>query len=347
MGGKPKTVLIISSSSDVHATTVLEELRAAGHPATLLDLSDFPLRSQLTMDYGDDRGSRFLLQTSTGAIDFSEVGSIWWRRPQDFSLDPALKEPGAVQFAFNEAHEAITGLWHAADVFWINNPAHDSIAHRKAYQLRLAQKIGLTVPETLITNDPAAAGRFLRREGKFICKSFSATQQNWRETRLVKEEELANLEAVRFTPVIFQRYIEAQYDLRITVIGREIFPAAIYSQDTAYTVDCRIDIGRARIEAATLPEPVQAKLLQLMEEMGLVYGAIDMRLQPDGTYVFLEINPAGQFLFIETATKQPIARSMAMALAAPCMPSHKNVNGEHKGRMIPIHDSREKSTRPL
>lgn len=149
-----------------------------------------------------------------------------------------------------------------------------------------------------------------------ICKAFSATETNWRETRLVGEEELANLGNVRFAPVIFQRYIEAAYDLRITVVGGEIFPTAIYSQETAYAIDCRIDIGRARIEAVSIPEPVQTKLHTLMDALGLVYGAIDMRLQPDGTYVFLEINPAGQFLFIENVTKQPIAHSLAGSLAA-------------------------------
>lgn len=316
MGGKAKTVVIISSKSDVHATTVLEELRTMGQPAVLLDLSDFPLHSQLAIDYANQRDHQFTLKTPAAAIDFAEVGSIWWRRPQNFQLDPALQDAAAVQFAFNESHEAITGLWHALDVFWINDPARDATAHRKAYQLRLARETGLIIPETLITNDPAAARQFIERNGKAVCKAFSATEANWRETRLVREQELANLQAVSFAPVIFQRYIEAVYDLRITVVGGEIFPAAIHSQETAYAIDCRMDIGRARIEAVSLPQPVKAQLLRLMDQLGLVYGAIDMRLQSDGTYVFLEINPAGQFLFIENATKQPIAHTVAKTLAA-------------------------------
>jgi glutathione synthase/RimK-type ligase-like ATP-grasp enzyme len=286
-----------------------------GREATLLDLSDFPLRSQLSMVYADRNAEQFVLKTETGTIDFSEVRSIWWRRPQAFRLDPALEHPAYAQFALNESQEAITGLWQSLDVFWINDPARDAAAHRKAHQLRVAREIGIPVPETLITNDPAAARQFIERNGKVICKAFSATEANWRETRLVREEELNNLDNVRFAPVIFQRYIEAVYDLRITVVGGEIFAAAIHSQETAYAVDCRIDIGRARIEAVPLPEPVQAQLLELMKVLGLIYGAIDMRLQPDDTYVFLEINPAGQFLFIENATKQPIARSLATTLA--------------------------------
>ena len=308
-------IVIISSNSDTHATAVLGELQAMGQPVTLLDLSDFPIRSQLALHYTNKSETKFTLNTRSGSINFSEVRSIWWRRPQQFQLDTALQDPAYIQFALSESHEAITGLWQAVDVFWVNDPTRDAMAHRKAYQLRIAHELGIPIPETLITNDPASARQFIEQHGKVICKSFSATEADWRETRLVLEDELANLENVRFAPVIFQRYIEAIYDLRITMVGNDIFPAAIYSQETEYTVDCRMDIGSARIEAVTLPDLVQAQLRRLMAALGLVYGAIDMRLQPDGTYVFLEINPAGQFLFIESATKQPIAKSLAHSLA--------------------------------
>jgi glutathione synthase/RimK-type ligase-like ATP-grasp enzyme len=308
-------IVVVSSKPDSHATAVLAELEAMKEPATLLDLAEFPLLYRLSMNYGNSHAAGPHLRAETGSIDFSQVRSIWWRRPQPFRLDPDLRDPAYVNFAINESHEAITGLWHSLDVFWINNPACDAAAQRKAHQLHVAQKLGISIPETLITNDPRQAQQFIERHERVICKAFSATQENWRETRLVGPEELANLERVRLAPVIFQRYVEAVYDLRITVVGNDIFPAAIYSQETAYAVDCRIDIGRARIEPVRLPEPQQDQLHKLMDTLGLVYGAVDMRLQPDGTYVFLEVNPAGQFLFIETATKQPIARSLAVALA--------------------------------
>ena len=123
------------------------------------------------------------------------------------------------------------------------------------------------------------------------------------------------LEQVRHAPVIFQEYVEALVDLRVTVVGREIFPAAIHSQETAYPIDFRIDISRARIESTTLPEQVSNRLLALMDRLGLSYGAIDMRLTPDGRHVFLEINPAGQWLFIERATNQPMAAALARLLS--------------------------------
>jgi len=63
-----------------------------------------------------------------------------------------------------------------------------------------------------------------------------------------------------------------------------------------------------------LPPDTATKLHELMNRLGLVYGAIDLRLTPDGRYVFLEINPAGQFLYIEKATGQPITAALAQTL---------------------------------
>jgi glutathione synthase/RimK-type ligase-like ATP-grasp enzyme len=206
-------------------------------------------------------------------------------------------------------------MWQALDAVWVNHPSKDEVAHRKAYQLKLAQDIGFTIPQTLISNDPAAVSAFIGSRGqKVIYKSFSATEREWRETRLLKAEETALLENVKYAPVIFQEYVEAVYDLRITVVGDTLFPAAIYSQETAYKVDFRMDIAHARIEAVSLPEEVEAKIHALMHRLGLIYGAIDMRLTPDGRYVFLEINPAGQWLFIEERSGQPITEQFARVL---------------------------------
>ncbi len=207
-------------------------------------------------------------------------------------------------------------MWHALEAFWVNDPGRDHVAHRKPYQLRVAQDAGLRIPHTLITNDPDEARRFVDARGyrDVIYKAFSATERDWRETRLLRPDELALLDNVRYAPVIFQEYVRAQYDVRVTVVGDELFAAAIHSQDTEYPVDFRMDMANARIEAVSLPDEVQDGLRDLMARLGLVYGAIDMRLTPDEKYVFLEINPAGQWLFVEQQTRQPIAAALAGVL---------------------------------
>ena len=116
---------------------------------------------------------------------------------------------------------------------------------------------------------------------------------------MLREDEVALLDDVRFAPVIFQEYIPAQLDLRVTVIGNEIHTSAIHSADTAYQADYRMELNDARVEAFTLPGGMQRLVRAYMGRLGLLYGAIDIRVTPEGRYVFLEINPSGQWLFME------------------------------------------------
>ena len=309
-------ILVISTPRDEHAQTVLVELSKLGAPAQLLDLAEFPQRLGLTMRY-EGHDHRFVLGCTEGGLDLDDCGAVWWRRPQSPEISPEITRPSHRAFAFNESAEALQGLWHALDAFWVNDPARDHVAQRKAYQLRVAQDVGLDIPATLITNCPGAVHEFVAPKGceRVIYKAFSATEQEWRETRILKPDELHLIGNVRYTPVIFQEYVEVDVDLRVTVVGDEIFPAAIHSRDTSYKVDFRMDITRARIEATRLPNDVEDGLRALMKRLGLVYGAIDMRRTPEGRHVFLEINPAGQWLFVEHFSGQPISASLARLLA--------------------------------
>ena len=313
------SILILAPETDAHASAVLGHLRAIGRDAEVVDLSQFPQQISLEANYDCYGARNFSLCDSGRKIDLSAVRSAWWRRPQSPIINPAIASDRHRVFAMNECAEALAGLWHALEVFWVNDPATDHAAHRKLYQLRIAQEVGLRIPESTITNDPGAARVFIDRRGyrDVIYKSFSAMEDQWRETRLLKEDELSLVDNVSYAPVIFQQYIPAAYDVRLTVIGDQLFPAAIHSQDTDYPVDCRMDLENAAVEPIELPKKVCDKVRALMRRLGLVYGAIDLRLNSDNDeYVFLEINPAGQWLFIEERTGQPIGKALADILVA-------------------------------
>jgi glutathione synthase/RimK-type ligase-like ATP-grasp enzyme len=311
------SVLIIARQDDDHAQAVKGHLQTIGNDAEILDASLFPKSARLAMRYrccSDERRLRLEWQDQT--LDFDQYGAVWWRRPFPPTISDLMLRASHRQFAANEAYEALAGLWQTMDANWINSPSLDLSAQHKAYQLKAAQKVGLRIPATLMTNDPNEARKFIDARGyrHVVYKSFSSTQAEWRETRLLRQDELILLDLVQHAPVIFQHYVEADYDLRITAIGDRLFPAAIYSQQTDYPVDCRIDIGSARIEPVEIPTEIHVRLLSLMRSLGLTYGAIDMRLTPQGEYVFFEVNPSGQFLYIEAATRQPIALAIAREL---------------------------------
>jgi glutathione synthase/RimK-type ligase-like ATP-grasp enzyme len=310
-------VLIIAPRGDDHALAVASHLQAGGSRVEVLDTGLFPSVARLTMRYSccsDKRNLNIVLHGRH--VDLGHFGAVWWRRLRPSEISDQMLRTSHRQFAANESYEALTGLWQTMDANWINAPLLDLAAQRKAYQLKVAQKVGIRIPATLMTNHPDEARKFADAKGYrgVVYKSFSSTEAEWRETRLLKENELTLLDHVQHSPVIFQHYVEANYDLRIIAVGGHLFPAAIYSQEAAYPVDCRVDIGSARIESIILPQEVSLKLKWLMEALGLSYGAIDMRLTPQGEYVFFEINPAGQFMYIEAATGQPIAQAIANEL---------------------------------
>lgn len=312
-------IVVISHPEDVHALRVLDCLQRDGQPTLLLDISDLPQQATVTVDYRDCRlqGIEYCVD-GVSAVDLARVRSVWWRRPQAPAL-PAAMDGDVYAFTFNEWQEAINGLWQLINAPWMNPPTKDEVAGRKMLQLRIAAETGLRIPRTLITSDPRAARDFIGSVGlgRAVFKTFSCTHAIWRETRIIGKEEIDKLESVRLAPVIFQEYIPGIADLRVTIVGNQIFTASIYSASTDYPVDFRMSLGQAKMEPTDLPSAVSDRLFLLMRKLGLVYGAVDMRQTLDDDYVFLEINTAGEFLFVEERTGQPITRAVADWLARP------------------------------
>ncbi|MBL8683583.1 MAG: alpha-L-glutamate ligase [Myxococcales bacterium] len=243
---------------------------------------------------------------------------VWWRRPQPIALHDEVGDSAAREFSFGECLAGLSGLWGTLDVAWMNDPSRDEEANRKPYQLRAARRVGLTIPRTLITSDPAAAERFVREQGvsNVIYKAFTATERAWRETRRMREGELDLLRSVRFAPVIFQSLVEAELDVRVTVVGEKIFATAVRIARGDYRYDYRVGLHDAVVEAHSLPPPVVEKIRRLMDRLGLVYGALDFRRTARGDYVFLEVNPSGQWLFMEDRSAQPITEAVVDWLVA-------------------------------
>jgi glutathione synthase/RimK-type ligase-like ATP-grasp enzyme len=143
-----------------------------------------------------------------------------------------------------------------------------------------------------------------------VYKTFLASEENWRETRVLRQAELALLDSVRLAPVIFQEFVPALCDLRVTALGDRLFATAITPPPGAYAADYRMDLDGARFAPTDLPAATEGALRALMRELGLLFGAIDLRLTPEGRYVFLEINPAGEWRFIEERSGQPLTAAM-------------------------------------
>ena len=236
--------------------------------------------------------------------------------------------------------QAVYGMLDALECPWMNPRAADDTAHHKPWQWAVAQEVGLRVPRTLVTSHPEDARAFVETAGpgRVVFKAFLASLDAWRETRLVTAEDMARIDLVRLAPVIFQEYVDG-VDLRITIVGDNVFPCAIDARRTRYPFDMRMVVGEAEVTPTELPATVRRDLLRLMRRLDLRYGAVDMRRTDDGEHWFLEVNPAGQWHFVEHRTGQPISEAIATELA--------RLEDEHFHATRPIRGpSRRASGRP-
>ena len=195
----------------------------------------------------------------------------------------------------------------------------------KLHQLTLAAQLGFEIPPTLITNDPRELMAFYRaQDGRCIVKH--VTHVSMEQSRLLQDyfsfteplsiRDLAAVESVRHCLTQVQGYVPKKLELRVTVVGERVFAAEIHSQQSAHSKHDyrRYDFVNAPIREHALPAVVRDRCLAVARAMGLRYGAFDLILTPDDRYVFLEINPGGEYHWIEVHTGLPITDSICELL---------------------------------
>lgn len=307
-----KKILIVTNSFDIHADELLSILARKQQTAFRLDLDGFPRDYQISQVFQQGRVSQQIRRLPDGAwLDLDSIGATWIRKPGEFSyLSPDLS-PQELAFAKQEAEHTLQGILNMLDCYWMSHPLALRGAQWKAEQLRRAERMGFCVPASIITNCPDEVRRFQQGlAGKMIFKAMStpslAAEDLAQEQRITNGlhttiiEDDMDFAAVAELPCHFQEYIPKQYELRVTIIGEHVFAAKIHSQDDARTaIDSRDMSAEIRYEACVLPADLQQRCLDFVHSYGLHFGALDLIVTPDAKVVFLENNPAGQFLYIE------------------------------------------------
>ncbi|MFC4128839.1 MvdC/MvdD family ATP grasp protein [Nocardia rhizosphaerae] len=302
-------VLIVSESDDLHADALAATLREHHRLDPIrLDLRDFP--AQTGSFRLDKAGTNRALAHLHGLDD---VRAVWWRRPHPCRVPQGMR---ADDDAFRQAEcdGFLQGMLWSIPAYWVNDPAAERTASRKIVQLETAQRAGFTIPETLITNDPDEARSFVEsRSGPVVYKRTGTGRGEFSETRIITRPELSRLATIRSTPTTFQDYIEAGCDLRVVWVDGIEWAVRIDSRAGVGRVDSRLDTSVA-FTRDRLPASVSKSLATLMGALGLSFGVVDLRLGTDGEYYFLEVNPQGQFAYLEIKTGLPLFTSLAHLL---------------------------------
>lgn len=322
-GSSRPQILVLSHSDDITADRVEQVLLKRNVAFFRFDTAHFPVRSSMTASYGLASPSLILRPETGPPVDLADVRSIWYRQPRHFRPDTGL-EGFEQNFVVNEAMFAVGGSLRSLRAQWMNHPAAIVEARYKLLQLKRAQDCGLSVPPTLVTNDPDAMADFIADSDGAVIKTLSnpvvSADAISRNTGIIftadiTSDQLAQGTAIRQSPCFLQKKIKKRADIRIVLIGSEAFSVEIASQEYAETrTDFRRRISWLKHLVATVPAEVLASLQELLKTFGLRFGVIDMALTPDGEYVFLEVNPVGQWQWLEKYTELPITNAVAQAL---------------------------------
>jgi glutathione synthase/RimK-type ligase-like ATP-grasp enzyme len=316
----PTVLLVTRSSDNASVDRVAAALAARGARPFRLDTDRFPTEVELALRQPHGPS---LLRSPAGEIALEDIAAIWYRRAAIAAALPAGMDPQERAAAVKEARASLIGALECLDCPVIDRISTVRAAEHKPRQLALAHALGLDVPRTLTTNAPDAVRRFWDEcGGRVVVKalsSFAIYDQAGREsvvfTSPLSAAELDHLDQLALAPMTFQEHLAKAVELRVTLIGGRAFAAAVDSQALERSrVDWRKE-GARLLHAWTpyqLPDDVAARLLALAARLGLSFGAADVIVTPDGRHVLLEINPGGEWFWLDDVFG-PRALSSAIA----------------------------------
>jgi hypothetical protein len=319
-------ILIVAFADDVTIDRVTPKLDLLHADYVRFDPKDFPMDATFSWGYDRSGAMRRLLRGKHGEIDLDNVDTVWCRARIRFQpLNDSVVAEERKGWVDEGGARMLSDFWECLDCFRVPiRPSSDPApsADNKFHQLAVASRLGFALPRTLVTNNPEDFLRFYEEcGGCLISKSplkMPATQggeQVASHTHALQRRRAAACQGVRHAPVVFQENLPKRLELRVTVVGRAVFAAAIQSQPGhLMSTDWRHypHVSRSQCNSVyRLPPEVEARCADLVAELGLCYGAIDLVLTPDGEYVFLEVTPNGEWGFVEAWTDLPIYGAIA------------------------------------
>ena len=209
-------------------------------------------------------------------LNFGDVRAVWNRRPGFPAISEEVLNDDHRQFALHEWQALTEGVIQSlTSVARVVSPSSAEHGATKPAQLAAAQRRGLRVPDTLITSDPDRAAEFIERHaGRVVHKAMTGPRNLFLETRLWQESDCSALHQLKLAPTIFQELIEGPKDIRATIVGDEVYAAAIDSSRSRAGLDSRLDMD-VPVEPFNLPDIVLTLLLALMRDLGLSFATVD------------------------------------------------------------------------
>ncbi len=257
-----------------------------------------------------------------------EIHSVWYRRPERLRCEDIADTPEGKYILEEWAEGLESFLAHIPMRRWINHPSVNSLASHKLEQLSTASELGFQVPDTLVTQDEDMLRYFFERHGgrlivKPMAVGYVTREDNQNDslifTNRVSHEDLHDLADLKVCPTLFQEFITKARDIRITVVDNACHAVELIAHDEDGRQRCDIrrnNMADVAYKEILIPETIRNQIFRLMECYSLRFAAIDMVESTDGVWYFLEVNPNGQWAWLDIEGITNIAGSFARAFSS-------------------------------
>ncbi|MFD9500184.1 RimK family alpha-L-glutamate ligase [Streptomyces sp. NPDC060035] len=307
-------ILAISFRGDLHAIAVQHAVRSRGHEFHIVECDAVSGRASVTWrSHGDEEahgvGAATVLTSEGVTVSPEEAAVLWWRRAKA-DQQMTASEPAAAQevrLVNNDCRGALAGTLAAAfQGEWISPPDATDRASDKVYQLAVARDSGIRVPRTLVSQSREDVVAFTQQVGRTIVKPVVGAPGPSLYTRWIENPESIPESSFEVCPATYQEYIEGRRHIRLNCFGDQMFAALIETDELDWRPDLNVPISRWPV-----PEDIARRVRTVLHRLGLRMGVVDLKLTPEGEPVWLEVNPQGQFMFLEPLTDEPLTQHFA------------------------------------
>jgi glutathione synthase/RimK-type ligase-like ATP-grasp enzyme len=297
-------IVILAQENDNHTAPLKWALEQSGFQVVCWAGLGWSDDRQATIDFRE--GPRLILGNHT--VEAGDV--VWIRRPEQPQTNPgvAAADKKFAEGEYRWFYHSIAYLLETLPVRCVNPYSASRFINNKAVQLLLAKECGLSVPATLMSNNPGHVRNYVQASHeKLICKAFfphiwqkeNGSQVAVTETFELIPHMLPDNEVLTFAPAIYQQQVIKEFDTRMVLLGTTAYSYSLHNSRDA--VDWRQDAGQGlvRVESVATPIEIEQGVLAFAKRAGITHGSFDFAVDREGRWWFLEVNESGQFLWLD------------------------------------------------
>jgi hypothetical protein len=302
-------IAILTVANDIHAIAVARNLEERhGEKPSIIEVDNVSLNETLHWGPGVSSSEALITLSDGMTISVSEFIVIWsrrWRsqqRLQGIAVDRAGRD-----LVDNDCRGTLYGMLETSCTgVWVSGLRETERASNKLVQLKAAQEQGFRIPRTIVSNNPAEVRSFVATcpDGA-IAKAVVGTKERLAFVERIDPERIDD-ESVAICPAIFQEYVPGTKHVRLNAFGDDLYGYRIETENVDWRPDLNVPVSRWQV-----PEEVRKKIRSFLQRMGLNMGVFDLKESTNGELFWLEVNPQGQFLFLEGLTGDPLAAHFA------------------------------------